>query len=109
MGKLAALKTDLARLSDDDFELLVYRLIRTEHPQAQQLDAPDGGADILIPLDGSPSGWVVQVKQYPNKIHWVECETSLQRAVERFAPKRTTFVFARNLTAPMLKTFRKKR
>jgi hypothetical protein len=88
---------DLADLTPQDFEQLVYAVVRREHPDAVKLAAPDFGADVVDdPASKKPRVW--QVKHYPDDIHWTDCEKSLARATQKWAPGRVTFVFPQDLT-----------
>jgi hypothetical protein len=82
---LEKLKRDLADLTDDDFELLVFQLVKTDEPSAKKLAAPDGGADIIVPGLHGAGPHVRQVKHFPTDIHWLKCERSLDRAVKTYS------------------------
>jgi hypothetical protein len=80
------------------FEQLVFTLVQLEHPSARRIEHPDGGADVLLPAQGTTPAEVWQAKRYPNKINWAKCTKSLADAIGEWRPSRVTFVFARNLS-----------
>ncbi len=102
---LEKLKRDLADLTDEDFELLVFQLVQADEPSATKLANPDGGADIIAPGVDGAGPHVRQVKRYPDNIWWNKCEKSLDQAVKTHKPARVTFVFPRDLSAALLKKF----
>jgi hypothetical protein len=93
-------KFNVAGQHDEDFDELCFQLIRLEFPGAVKMRAPDGGADALLPRQGTADGYerCWQAKRYPGDIHWPHCIESLDRAVERYQPDRVTFCFPKNLT-----------
>ena len=102
-------RRDFIDLGPTRFAQLVGTLVRLEHPNSEVPDAPDGGADVL--LEGRAKGptYVWQVKHFEGtQPPWRKCVESLDRAVARYSPDRVTFVFSRDLTAPMKKTFKDK-
>jgi hypothetical protein len=103
------LRQQIAAMGAEKFELLVFQLVKAEHPDAKRLVPPDGGADTLVPDSSDMAPEVFQAKHYPgamSEAHWRECEKSLDRAAEKHEPRRVTFVLARDFTEPQLSTFR---
>jgi hypothetical protein len=102
------LRQQIVARGDEDFELLVFQLVKAQHPDAVRLVPPDGGADTLVPESSEMSPEVFQAKHYPGAMraaHWRECERSLDRAAEKHRPRRVTFVFARDFNQPQWETF----
>jgi Restriction endonuclease len=96
---------DLEDLGYQRFEDLVAALVQRDHPEAEHLQAPDAGADILLKGDGSsPKVW--QVKHYPKTIHWEQCEKSLDDAVREHGAGEVVFVFPRKMSSAVKKSFR---
>ena len=91
---------DLEDLGDERFEDLVAAVVFAEYPDAERPDAPDGGADVLVPATEAHGALVWQVKHYTRRIAWKKCEESLDAAVASYDPEAITFVFPHNLTKP---------
>lgn len=87
------------------FEQLVLALVKRELPEARRLQHPDGGADILCPATDDTKAKVWQAKRYGDDINWHECENSLSTAIERWNPSEVTFVFARDLSQQLERSF----
>ncbi len=102
---LEKLKRDLADLTDEDFELLVFQLVEADEPSAKKLANPDGGADVVVPGVDGARPHVHQVKRYPQNIWWNKCEKSLDQAVKTHTPAQVTFVFPRDLSAALSTKF----
>ena len=99
---------DLEDLGDERFEDLVAAVVFAEYPDAERPDAPDGGADVLVPATGAHGPLVWQVKHYTGRIGWKKCEDSLDAAVRSYDPEAVTFVFPRNLTKPRRDEFQER-
>jgi hypothetical protein len=99
---------DLEDLGDERFEQLVASLVLAEHEAAERPDAPDGGADALLPATDAQRAHVWQTKHYTSNINWKKCEESLDRAVASYDPATVTFVFPRNLTKPQRDKFQER-
>lgn len=93
-----------------DFQRMVHELARAERPNAIPLEAPDGGADTLIPASGAEPKEVVQAKHFPKpkSIRWPNCIASLDEAIETHDPGRVTFAFPRDFTEKQERAFREK-
>jgi hypothetical protein len=104
----ANLKRDLADFTPDEFEQFVTALVRVKHPdrKVERLAAPDGGADVLVWKSATEIEVVYQVKHYPRDIGWDKCEESLTRATQSWRPDRIVFAFPRDLSKPLVKSFR---
>ncbi|MFZ1996643.1 MAG: hypothetical protein WAU75_21195, partial [Solirubrobacteraceae bacterium] len=90
------------------FEALVFDVVFAEYPGANALAAPDGGADVLVPVaDGQRAG-VWQAKRHVSRINVAECEKSLKAAIATYEPESVVFVFAKDLTANEVKAFEKR-
>jgi hypothetical protein len=98
----AQLALQIQAMAADRFELLTFELARVELDGVQKLSAPDGGADVRGP-GARPRVW--QAKHYTKAINWPECEGSLDRAVETWASAHVTYVFPRDLSAPLRAAF----
>jgi hypothetical protein len=99
---------DLAGMPDKQFDLLCFRLIRLEHPDAiKPKEAGDGGADVLLPKPGGGYGRAWQAKHFPNRIGWPACRKSLADAIKNYKPDRYTFCFPRDLSGTEQRTFDK--
>jgi hypothetical protein len=98
---------DFRLLSGENFEDLCVLVILMEHPAAERIRAPDGGADVVLASATAPGKFdrCWQVKRFTGQISWSKCEESLDRACEKFAPSHYTFMFARDLTQPMRRRF----
>jgi hypothetical protein len=84
---------------DADFDEMTFRLVRLEFPDVVKMDAPDGGADTLLPSpghDGYRRAW--QAKRYTGNVGWSKCKDSLDRAIATYHVSHVTFCFPRNLT-----------
>lgn len=100
---------DILGMNDEEFERLLSRLVRLEHPTAiKPANTSDGGADLVLPAGGPGYSRCWQAKHYPKNIHWGKCEKSLNDAREHWNPEHYTFVFPRELTVGEQKTFDKK-
>ncbi len=97
---------DLIGQSAGDFALICGRLVLTEYPTAE-FPGPvkDGGADTLLP--GDSGGWTRawQHKHFSNKIHWKQCEQSLDDVVAHYGVSHVTFCFPRDLQGAELRAF----
>jgi hypothetical protein len=99
------LELRIAAFDPAQFERLVYDIVLEENPDAVKLAAPELGADMLVlASDGQPPR-VWQAKRFTGRPNWRQCEKSLRDAIAGYGPQRVTFVFARDLTGPQLKTF----
>lgn len=98
---------DIVGMNDEDFERLISRLVRLEHPTAiKPANTSDGGADLVLPnAEGPGYSRCWQAKHYPKNIRWAKCEKSLADAREHWNPEHYTFVFPRELTVGEQKTF----
>lgn len=98
------------RLTADEWEELTFLLARREDNRVIRVQAPDGGFDTVLPDPGAPDraqrGW--QAKHFTKRIHWKQCQDSLDDAVKNWGARRVTFVFPINLSQPALRTFREK-
>lgn len=99
---------DLEDLGARRFEELVAAIVLAEHPGAEQLGGKDGGADVLLGRRGGASPKVWQVKHYPRDIHWVHCEESLDSAVAKHGAGDIVFVFPRDMSYTVRKTFKRR-
>lgn len=96
---------DLKDLSWQRFEDLVAALIFREHPTAEKLANPDGGADVLLEREGEGTkAW--QAKHHPGDIHWKNCVESLDKMIENYSPTEVIFAFPRNLSGPLKESFK---
>lgn len=102
-------RLDFRDLTADDFERLCYFIIQLEFPEAVRLEAPDGGADIVLP-EGPGRGYrrCWQAKRFTGHIRWGQCCDSLDDAVPAYGMLHYTFCFARDLTGSQEKTFKQK-
>lgn len=100
---------DFAKLTDDEFDELVYLLAATTDTRVAKMKAPDGGLDTVRPSDGDScvALWGVQAKLHRQHIKWASCKESLDRAVTIWQPQRMTFAFPRDLTANQHMLFHK--
>lgn len=98
-----------AYLDDEAWEDFVFDLIKVEHPKAEQIKAPDGGADAIVELaNDAARTW--QQKFYTQPLtaaHWRHCRESLDRAVSEHKAIHVTFVFPRDLTSKERQKFRR--
>jgi hypothetical protein len=92
------LRARIAAMPDDQFEQLVFELVRRDEPTARRLSPPDDGADTLRPATDGVRAKVWQAKHYPAKINWSKCRQSLTDAIERWSPSEIVFVFPRDLS-----------
>ncbi len=92
------LRQRIVGMTPDDFEQLVFELVRRDEPTAERIKAPDGGADVLRSETEQRPAKVWQAKRYAGDINWGECEESLVRAIGRWSPEEIVFVFARDLS-----------
>jgi hypothetical protein len=88
----------LLAMSAQQFEDLVYALVRVDEPSARQLTPPDAGRDTIVAgIDGERErAW--QVKHHTDGINWAKCRKSLRDAVDKRDPAEVTFVFPVNMT-----------
>jgi hypothetical protein len=98
---------DFRLLSGENFEDLCVLVVLMEHPAAERIRAPDGGADVVLASASTPGRFerCWQVKRFTGQISWSKCEESLDRACEKFGPSHYTIMFARDLTQPMRRRF----
>lgn len=98
---------NVAGLHEDDFEELVHQLVRLDFPAAEKLEAPDGGADTLLPAASHASYercW--QAKRHTGRIHWDDCVNSIEAALSHWPGlTQVTFCFPQNLNERKRKTF----
>ncbi|HEV3070083.1 MAG TPA: restriction endonuclease [Solirubrobacteraceae bacterium] len=99
------LRRQIAVMSPDRFEQLTFELAHRENPAVRRIAAPDGGADTVLPRSDGSASEVWQAKRYADEINWAECEKSLETAITRWRPCTITFVFARDLSAPLEQSF----
>lgn len=92
-------------MSPEQFEQLVFELAHREDPEVRRLVHPDGGADTLRPATQERHAEVWQAKRYPDAINWKECENSLDSSIDRWQPSKVTFVFPRDLSQQLEKSF----
>lgn len=97
------------RLTDDEFDELVYLLAHADDPRVLKLRAPDGGLDTVRPLEADPTvaEWGIQAKLHRQHIKWGDCRDSLDRAVAVWNAKTVTFAFPRDLTQGQHSLFHK--
>jgi hypothetical protein len=89
----------------DPFERLVYELAHRQDAEVQRLTTPDGGADTVRPASDDNPAKVWQAKHYPDKINWAECVKSYKSSVERWEPVAIVFVFPRDFSEQLQKSF----
>ncbi len=89
----------------DPFERLVYELAHRQEHEVQRLATPDGGADTVRPATDNSPAKVWQAKHYPDKIDWGKCEKSFESSVERWGPSDIVFVFPRDFSEQLQKSF----
>lgn len=99
---------DLEDLGPRRFEELVAAVVLAGHPGAEQLGGKDGGADVLLERRGATDPKVWQVKHYPRDIHWAHCEESLDSAVAKHGAGEIVFVFPRDMSYTVKKTFKRR-
>ncbi len=99
------LRRQIAVMSPEQFEQLVFELAHRDDPEVRRLVHPDGGADTLRPVTAERASEVWQAKRYPDSINWKECENSLDSLIERFKPSKVTFVFPRDLSQQLEGSF----
>ncbi len=101
---------DLQKVEPGDFETLAFLLAHAENGDVVVVRNKDEGLDARLrdPLGRlTLRGW--QAKRYaPMKIHWKQCEESLESAVAFWRPLRVTFVFTHDLSASDQVSFQKK-
>jgi hypothetical protein len=93
-----AARRGICHLSAQQFEDLVYALVRIDEPLARQLTPPDAGRDTIVAgVDGERErAW--QVKHHTDGINWAKCRKSLQDAVDKRNSAEVIFVFPVNMT-----------
>lgn len=98
----------LGDLHPDQFEVLVYLLVRDEFPGAVQVRAYDHGLDVRLPdpAGATPRGW--QAKRFTGAIKWGQCQESTRRAIAFWRPLHVTFAFPKTLSGKEQDDFRKK-
>jgi hypothetical protein len=109
-GGLAPLgrhRLDFGLLHEDEFELLCFYAIAVDFPEVVHLASPDGGADAALPHDNRSWARCWQSKRYTQQVKWPQCVASLDAGVKNFAVPHYTFCFARDLTYPQEKLFKK--
>lgn len=92
---------ELQNVEPGDFETLTFLLAHAESGGVVPVRNKDEGLDARLP---DPLGRLTlrgwQAKRYPpTKIHWKQCENSLNDAVAFWRPLRVTFVFTHELSA----------
>jgi hypothetical protein len=105
MSTESELELRIAALDPQQFERLVYDLVRVEHPNAIHPRPPDSGADVFVAGTPDRRALVWQAKRYTRQISWSKCKISLVAAMAGYDPEIVTFVFPRDLSASELKTF----
>src|SRR5918911_1674718 len=91
---------DLAALSPDRFQELVYLLAHAVEPKTVPVKAKDQGLDARLPGPrgrDTVRGW--QAKRHTTGINWADCEESIRRAQAFWRPRHITFCFALDLSA----------
>jgi hypothetical protein len=101
------LELRIAGLEWQEFERLIFDLVVADEPRAVKPKPPDSGADVLVPATADGRAVVYQVKHYPNRINWDQCEGSMKAALS-FKPERVVFVFPKDLQATEHKTFERR-
>lgn len=104
-GRDGLLRRDIALMTPDQFEQLVFELAHREDPEVRRLVHPDGGADTLRPVTEERAAEVWQAKRYSGAINWKECEDSLDSAIDGWKPSRVTFAFPRDLSGQLERSF----
>ena len=99
------LERRIQTLDPKAFEALVFDLVLAEHPAANAVAAPDGGADVVVPAADGQRARVWQAKRHVPRIMFAACEKSLKTALATHTPKSIVFVFAKDLTANEMKGF----
>lgn len=99
------LQRQIAVMTPDQFERLVFELAHQEDAEVRRLVHPDGGADTLRPVAEDSAAEVWQAKRYPDDINWKECENSLDSAIDRWKPSKVTFAFPRDLSQQLEQSF----
>jgi hypothetical protein len=92
-------------LDPDSWEDFVADLVRIDHPSAEQIRPPDGGADLVLERTDGAHVWQDKFHPGGQRIGWKKCEESLDRAVREHGATEVTFVFPRDLTHRDRKTF----
>jgi len=100
------LRQRIAVMTPDDFEQLLFELVRKEEPAARRIVAPDAGADVLRPQTDERPAKVWQAKRYPKTINWEECRESLVTAIAHWSPSEVVFMFPRDLSQTLEKSFK---
>jgi len=96
----AIIKAAIEVMGPDAFEDLTFALVLVDHPSARQMQAPDGGRDIVVDAIEDHGELAYQVKHHTDGISWSKCRKSVEDAMAREQPPEViTFVFPINLTA----------
>jgi hypothetical protein len=66
------LERRIQTLDPKAFEQFVFDLVLAEHPRANAMAAPDGGADVLVPAGGGRAARVWQAKRHVRRIKFAE-------------------------------------
>lgn len=93
------LELAIEAMGPDDFENLVFALVRVDEPTARQLRPPDVGRDTVVPATDGQRERAWQAKHHTSGIRWRKCEESLKTALEHRNPEEVTFVFPVNMNA----------
>jgi Restriction endonuclease len=104
-GRDVLLRREIAVMPPEQFEQLVFELAHREDQAVRRLVHPDGGADTLRPVSNERAAEVWQAKRYSDAINWKECEDSLDSAIGRWKPSKVTFVFPRDLSQQLERSF----
>jgi hypothetical protein len=88
----------LKEMDPQEFEDLVYALVRADEPTAIQLRPPDAGRDTIVPAIQDQGERVWQAKRHGSGIDWAKCEQSIKTALEKRKPSEITLVFPVNMT-----------
>ena len=105
----ALLRQQMKVMPPERFEQMVLELAQREYPgEVRRLQHPDGGADTLRPATADRKAEVWQAKRYGDDINWEECEKSLIAAIKRWDPSKVTFVFARDLSQQLERSFQRR-
>ncbi len=92
------LNAALKAMHAEQFEDLVYALVRAEHADARRLVPPDAGRDTIVAGTPNSGERVWQAKHHTSGISWTKCRESLMTATANRTPQDFTFVFPRDMT-----------